>query len=210
MWLNKQLIAGVLGLACAHSALACGYHGAIGDHLSVMHPDSLVVAVAMRRAAEAGTLDFSDLEAAVRRPGMYLSVVRRLHHLRGPIASATANGDSELTFSVGLVESGLWTRYQASDGKVAVDIHSDGPRDGEAVLLTAEPVLRSIQSGSLTVEQALVEKLAVIEGQAYESATIRRVLEGASAQASVDRSQSNAKITSIAEAFNSTNEDAIR
>lgn len=176
MWLKKKLITGALALASTQSALACGYHGAIGDHLSVMHPDSVVVAVALRRAAQAGTVNLSDLETALRRPGIYLDVVRRLQKFRSALAPVILDSNSDLTFSLGFVESGLWTRYGVSDGTVTVDIHTKGPREGEAVLLTGEPVLAEILNGTLTVDHAQANRLLMIEGQDHEKATIYRAL----------------------------------
>ncbi|MCB0256488.1 MAG: hypothetical protein KDI55_22440 [Anaerolineae bacterium] len=196
MWFSKQMTAAVLGLACAHSALACGYHGAIGNYLAVMHPDSLVVAVALRQAAEAGTVDYSDLAVATRRPGMYLDVVRRLHQFRSAFTSVAADEDRGLVFSVGLVESGLWTRYDVSGGEAEADIHSEGPREGEAVVLTGDAALKGILSGTLKVDHALATGLVLIEGPEHEQTRIRRALTRLPAQPGIAVAQQPVATTS--------------
>jgi len=186
-------------MAALQPAAACGYHGTIGNYLSVMHPSSLTVAVALRRAAEAGTVDLLDLDAAIHRPGMYLGAVRELQAFGSALATVAGDSDSGLTFSLGLVESGLWTRYEVTDGKVTVDLHNDGPHDDEAVLLTGEPVLADILNGSLSVERALANGLVLIEGKDDEQATIYRALARAPLQAKLDGRQLAATVNNATE-----------
>lgn len=174
----KRMLIGLLGMACIPAAVGCGYHVAIGDHLEVMHPSSLTVAVALRRAAEAGTLDWSELEAALHRPGKYPEVVSQLEAFGSALESVAAKSDGGLTFSLGFVESGLWTRYAVSDGKVTIDIHGKGPSQDEAVVLTGEPVLTEILNGTLPLEYALSNHLVVIEGKNDEQAAIHQALSG--------------------------------
>lgn len=86
---KTRLAAGVLCLAAAPAALACGYHGALGNRPSVLHPDSVVVAAAMRKATDRGVIELEDFDAPAPRSALLydaaqLSVERALDAQRDP------------------------------------------------------------------------------------------------------------------------------
>ena len=74
------------------------------------------------------------------------------------------------------MESQLWSRYSQSDGNIHVDIHTDGPVEGEAVVLTGEPVLTELLAGRLSVDRALTDGIILIDGNEGEQMAIRHAL----------------------------------
>jgi hypothetical protein len=103
--------------------------------------------------------------------------VHRLHELRKAIAESSAIEELPANFSLGYVESNLWSRYSQSDGGVHVDVHTDGPTDSETVVLTGEPVLKELLTGRLSVDQALADGMMIIDGSQTDISAIRHVLQ---------------------------------
>jgi hypothetical protein len=169
-------LAGLLCLGAAPAAFGCGFHPALEVQLESMYPGSFPVAVALRRAADRGVIDASALEAPGKGNALYADTVRRLEKFRTTLAASPAAADLPASFSLGYVESRLWTRYSQSDGKIRVDIHTDGPVEGEAVVLTGEPVLTEVLAGRLSVDRALADGMILIDGNESEKAAIRHAL----------------------------------
>jgi hypothetical protein len=176
MTFNHHLLAGLLCLGVAPAALGCGFHPAMEVQLDNMYPGSLSVAVALRSAADNGIIDAAALEAPGKGTALYSDTVRRLQEFRKVLAATPAAADLPANFSLGYVESNLWARYSQSDGKVRVDVHTDGPAKGEAVVLTGEPVLTEVLVGRLSVDRALADGMILIEGNQSDKAAIRHAL----------------------------------
>jgi hypothetical protein len=144
--------------------------------LDSMYPGSLSVAVALRSAADNGLIDAAALEAPSKGTALYADTVRRLQEFRKALAASPAAAELPSSFSLGYVESHLWARYSQSDGEVRVDVHTDGPAEGEAVVLTGEPVLTAVLAGRLSVDRALAEGMILIDGEEKEKTAIRHAL----------------------------------
>ena len=138
------------------------------------------MAVALRKAADRGVIDAAALEAPRTRAALYIDSVARLHKFRRALAASPAASALPASFSLGYVESGLWTRYSQSDGGSEVEVRTDGPADGEAVVLTGEPVLTALLAGTLSVDRAVAEGLVVIDADGRETAAIRQALMASS------------------------------
>jgi hypothetical protein len=173
-------LAGLLYLGAAPAAISCGFHPSMEVDLESMYPGSFPVAVALRRAADSGVIDAAALEALGKGTALYADTVRRLQAFTKTLAASPAAADLPASFSLGYVESHLWTRYSQSRGKVGVDIHTEGPVEGEAVVLTGEPVVTELLAGRLSVERALDEGMLLIDGDEIEKMAIRRVLDATS------------------------------
>jgi hypothetical protein len=144
---------------------------------SSMYPGSLLVAVALRKAADNGVIDVNDLEAVSKGTALYFDSVRRLHEFKKFLATSPAVRELPANFTLGYVESYLWTRYSQSDGKILIDVHTDGPAVGEAVVLTGEPVLTDLLAGRLSVDRALAEGIVLIEADEVDTAAIHHALK---------------------------------
>jgi hypothetical protein len=208
---RKSVAALVVSLCAAHfavpAAYGCAFHNIMPEaQLEGMHPGSLAVAVALRKAADRGVIDAADLEALHTRTALYIDSVARLHKLRRALAASPAASALPASFSLGYVESGLWTRYSHSggetgvdtdgpadgealvpnlwtryryaqpDGEIGIQVHTDGPADGEAVVLTGEPVLRALLAGTMSADRAVAEGLIVIDANGHDTAAIRQAL----------------------------------
>jgi hypothetical protein len=167
-------LAGLLCLGAAPAALGCGFHPAMEVQLDSMYPGSLSVAV--RSAADNGLIDAAALEAPSKGTALYADTVRRLQEFRKALAASPAAAELPSSFSLGFVESHLWSRYSESGGKLHVDIHTDGPAEGEAVVLTGEPVLTEVLAGRLSVERALADGMLIIVGDESEKMALRHAL----------------------------------
>jgi hypothetical protein len=177
MIFNNHLLAGLLFLGATPAAFGCGFHSPLRVQLESMYPGSLTVAVALRSAADNGVIDAAALEAPSKRDARYIDSVHRLQAFSKALSESPAAVDLPASFSLGYVESHLWSRYKQSDGKIRVDIHTDGPAEGEAVVLTGEPVLMKLLAGRLSVERALADGMILIDGSASEKTAIRHALE---------------------------------
>jgi hypothetical protein len=173
MSFNNHLLAGLLYLGAAPAAFACGFHPALEVQLESMYPGSFTVAVALRKAADSGVIDAAALQARSKRHALYIDAVRRLQELRTTLAASPAAADLPASFSLGYVESRLWSRYSRADGKIRADIHTYGPAPGEAVVLTGEPVVTELLAGRLSVERALADGMLLIDGDESEKTAIR-------------------------------------
>jgi len=145
-----------------------------------MYPGSFPVAVALRKAADSGVIDATALEAPSKGTALYVDTVRRLQEFRKALAASHAAAELPTSFSLGYVESQLWTRFSHSDGKIRVDIHTDGPVKGEAVVLTGEPVSSEVLAGRLSVGRALADDVILIYGNEGKKTAIRDALDARS------------------------------
>ncbi len=174
--LSTAVLAGIMATFVLRSAAACGYHGTIGNFFSVMYPSSLVVAVALKRASDEGVIDAEETRIGTRPTEQYTDAVRQLPQLKATLTTSVSPDELPSSFALGFIESGLWVRYGVTDGQVRMDVHVDGPADGDAVILTAEPVLERMLSGSLTSEEALSHELIVIDAPSADLQTLRTAL----------------------------------
>jgi hypothetical protein len=170
-------LAGLLCLGAAPAAFACGFHPPMEVQLESMHPGSLPVAMALRKAADSGLIDAAALEALSSGTANYDDTVHRLQEFRKALAASPSAAELPASFSLGYVESQLWTRYSQSEGKIQVNIHTDGPAKGEVVVLTGEPVLTAVLAGKLSVDRALADGVILIYGNESEKTAIRHALK---------------------------------
>jgi len=148
----------VLVLACG-AAEACGFHGALGDGFSALHPRSLQVAFAVQDAVETGIVDKPSVT-----PGSYARAALRLGAVQRRLSGSAA------PISILLVDSGLWTRLDP------LAVHAEGPRPGDVVVLTGEPVLAAMLEGRLPVADAIDRGLVVIDGEAAPARSVGALL----------------------------------
>jgi len=152
-----------------------------------MYPGSFTVAVALRAAADSGVIDAAALEAPGTGTGTYSDSVHRLQEFRNALAVSPAAAQLPSRFSLGFVESRLWSRYLQSGSEIRVDIHTDGPATGEAVVLTGEPVMTELLAGRLSVETALTQGMILIDGNESEKKAIRHALKATSMASRISR-----------------------
>lgn len=152
-----------------------------------MYPGSLPVAVALRKAADKGVIDAAALAAAGKDTANYADTVHRLQSFSKVLAASPTAAELPASFSLGYVESQLWARYSQSDGKIRVDIHTNGPAEGEPVVLTGEPVLLQVLAGKLSLDRALADDLLLIDASESDKADIRNALKTTSMASGISR-----------------------
>lgn len=161
---NSFAMLGLLAAVVATSpGAACGYHGALGNGFSALHPRSVDVAIAIRQAVDENLLDGETVKPKLVDLFALSRATARLDRLRGalqPLASDMAMP----SFSLLLVESGMWSRYVVEEGSVRLVAHIDAPSAGEAVVVTGNAVLIAISLGRLTVQDATHRGLIEIDG----------------------------------------------
>jgi hypothetical protein len=127
-------------------------------------------------AADAGINNSAAPEALRAVAALYLRSVRSLQALRKVLAASSYAAELPARFSLGYVESRLWARYARTDSEIRVDIHTNGPAAGEAVMLTGEPAMAEILAGRISIDRALADGLVLIDGSESDRRAIHQAL----------------------------------
>jgi hypothetical protein len=143
-------------------AATCEYHGRGAAFES---PRAAEVVAAMRDPANIDVLQ--GRSAFAKRSGLvpFYRAVQKIQTLRETLEKAAheQRPDSS-SFSLLLVEGGLWSRYVLSDGWVKVEVDTEGPRVAETTVTTGEAVIAAIASGRLSPSEAYERNLIVVDG----------------------------------------------
>jgi len=160
---------GALGAAASATVGACGYHLAIGG-VSVVHPSSIPVAVAIHAATSDGRLTpLADVPAP-------LALVRANGAMRN-FATALQSGAADLPpVALVLVEAHLWARAVAVDGRASWQAHAEGPANGDVIVVTGEPALAALLDGRLRWDVAIASGLVVVAGPDQARARVASIL----------------------------------
>jgi hypothetical protein len=161
--------AGVLGAAASTAVSACGYHLAIGG-VSVVHPSSIPVAVAIQAAMSEGRL--TPL-AEVPAP---LALIRANGALRTFAMALQSDPAGVPAVAVVLVEAHLWGRAVPGGGPASWQAHAEGPANGDVIVVTGEPALAALLDGRLRWDVAIASGLVVVTGPAAARAQVASLL----------------------------------
>jgi hypothetical protein len=169
------LLAAAMTASQICGAVACGYHpGLANAPFDVVHPQSLNVALAVRRAQEQKLLQ--DQPATTKMAALlgvgYRRATRDLEALGqrlGHVAPRFADGGSR-GFALVLVSSRLWSDYDVKDGDATVVVHTPAANENKTVVLSDENVLHALVNEQLAFDAALELGLVQVvndrEGQA--------------------------------------------
>ncbi len=160
---------GALAATASVAVSACGYHVAIGG-ISVVHPSSIPVAVAIGAAVSDGRLaPLADVPAP-------LALIRANGAMR-TFATALQSDTSDLPpVAVVLVEAHLWGRALPGVGPQSWQAHADGPANSDVVVVTGEPALAALLDGRLQWDAAIASGLVVVAGPIEARAQVARIL----------------------------------
>jgi hypothetical protein len=146
--MRRILAAALVAAACSgEAALACGYHGLIGNPFKAGYPGSVRVAIATRGAIESGAIP--EPESAVGALGLARSR-RWLETLQVRLADRGLPD----RLAVLVVNSGLWSRFTHDGRAVALRFHAAGPEQGDQVLLVSEAALAALSAGAMSFDDA--------------------------------------------------------
>lgn len=134
---------------------ACGLEPVIGGGFSVSYPGSLNVAVAVATARRNGILTPASREIIPNEVLLQqmLGDLRLLKLRLDQGKDALPTGANE-NFSLVLIGPGLWSHFHLTGGSVQAEYHTDGPIDGEAVVVTHHIVLQELLDGNLSMDRA--------------------------------------------------------
>jgi hypothetical protein len=167
------LVAGfALGTA---PALACGYHNPAAVALGVLnwvYPDALHLRTAVWQAEDAGILP-------PRRKGpqndlfAFHRAVAAMQGLGAQVLRQPGPDDTSRAFSIVLLESVMWTNFAARDDGIAIEVHADGARPGNVVVVTDLKVVRAMLDGNLTFSAAQAHGLLRFYGDPADQRAVR-------------------------------------
>ena len=155
--MRRILAAALVAAACSgDAALACGYHGLIGNPFQASYPGSVGVAIATRGAIESGAIP--EPKSAAGALGLARSR-RWLETLQVRLA------DQGLPdrLAVLVVDSGLWSRFTHDGQAAALRFHTAGPERGDQVLLVSEAALAALSAGAMRFNDARQRGLARLD-----------------------------------------------
>jgi hypothetical protein len=160
---------GTLGATAPAGVSACGYDLVVGG-VSVVHPASIPVAVAIGAAVSEGRL------APLAEAPAPIALVRANGAMRN-FAMALRSDTSELPpVAFVLVEAHLWGRAVPGAAKISFQAHADGPANGDVIVVTGEPALAALLDGRLRWDAAIASGLVVVAGPAEARAQVASIL----------------------------------
>ncbi|MGL4288459.1 MAG: hypothetical protein ACRCVA_19070 [Phreatobacter sp.] len=172
--LAAALAASLMVASGTEPARSCGFDGVFDGNFGVSHPLAMAVAVAMRQAVLDQVMPASAVAPIVKGAAGLWQTTARIHALARNLNLA-GPGDQR-GFTLHLADSGLWARLAPSPQGLVAEIHIDGPRPGEAVLVTHGAVLERLVEARTSAREALAHGLAMFDGTDEAVVAIRRRL----------------------------------
>jgi hypothetical protein len=160
------------------SASACGFEdpSSIGFQRGILNlafPKSLHITSALWRAESAGLIPNTRNTLMERGHFGYRNAFLRLNRMGRNLTGASSETEQSLpAFSVILVGSMLWTRFELVEGEMVVRPHQDGPGKGDVVIVTDSVVVGALTDGSLDFETAEAAGLLRFYGLADDIAAL--------------------------------------
>ena len=176
-----------IALAAPSRAQACGYHDPASVNLGALnmaYPDALHVRTAVWMAQRDGelppretTTDGDPQTATINAMLRLGRTVAMLGALRDRIA-VPAGGRSVPSFSVILIGSMLWARFEPRIGELALQAHADGPVQGDVIVVTDEPVVAALAEEKITPQEARRLGLVRLYGARGSVEDVSSLLDG--------------------------------
>jgi len=162
-------------------ASACGFHkpqDLFYGALELSYPQSLSVFGAVTSASQDGLLTIRDFPQT-RDFFAYHRTVKQLTAFPRLLESSGA-GDNETAFSLVLIDTMLWTRFDRTTSGYSARIHDDQPSYGELVVVTHGEVLEALVDGELGLNEALDRGLLRTYGpEGHEGEFLKDILQKA-------------------------------
>ena len=162
---------------------ACGFHDPAGMNLGMLnlaYPDALHVRTAVWMAQrdalipreQRAAFDPSSAEFRLDAMRRYRDAVAGLDALRERMSPM--NGTPR--FSVVLIGSMLWTRFEPGQDRLVMTPHVNGPLPDDVVVVTDAPVVRALLDGTLTPADAHARGLVRLYGSPRPRAGVASLL----------------------------------
>ena len=168
-------------LACLAGSVgrtaACAYHS--GGKAFAAHPGAIDVAMAIQAAADAGTIEPQSASVPPASMVAYHRMVRQIEQFRNMLEAAGKRRNAAPAFSLLLVESALWSRFEPEPAGIELAIHTAGPDSDEPVVLTTGGVIRAVLEGRLSAADALHRGLIRVEAATEAKLALFELLSAA-------------------------------
>jgi hypothetical protein len=176
MRLDARALTAAALVAASSGAWACGFEDPNSmalqrGALNMVYPQALHVIGALSQARLNGAVAPAP-QAEVRDPFALLKTMRMLQQL-GKALGGKPHSDTDLAFSLVLIEPMLWTRFSVHDGHFSTTMHVNGPVAGDLVMIATEAAVREIAEHRLTAEHAEQAGLIRIYGAPEKVARLR-------------------------------------
>jgi len=147
-----------------HRAFACAFDGLFDGSLGYVHPRSVEVALAVRKAVVDGVLAEQALAPMVPGAAGLWRAIEQLNQLGRRISAVSAEAPRDIP-SIGplLSEAALWARYVGNPQGFVILIHAAGPQPADVVVVSDLAVLTALNGGSLSVGDAPERTLIIID-----------------------------------------------
>jgi hypothetical protein len=152
------------GLLAGGSAAACALH-TLSPELKISHPKALRVAMATRAALDTGLIAPLPEGDEVRREALQ-ALARTSKELAAYADEAELSGP---TYSVLLLRSGLWLRFNSWMGPARY--HAPPAAPGETTLVLNESAYAALLAGRLSVPTAVEQGVLAVGGTHSAAAT---------------------------------------
>ena len=174
--------------ASAAAGHACGFEDPNGADaqrglLNFAYPHALYVTTAVWRAQAEGVIARDEMSPAARMLMGFQKAVGRLKALRDRMALSPGAGEGP-AFALVLIGPMLWTRFERAEEGLVMTTHVEGPKVGDVVVVTDEPVIAALADGGLTPQAAREGGLLRIYGSEASAARLTAWLDGLCAEAS--------------------------
>ncbi|MEM7193218.1 MAG: hypothetical protein AAF405_10240 [Pseudomonadota bacterium] len=157
--------------------LACGYHNPIDvarGAMNFVYPKSLYVRTAVWQAQGSGVLPPRQ-----KRPAKDLFAYHRTTAaLRAWGRALGPAPDQGSSFSIVLLDTMLWSRYEFREGGLDAAIHVTGPAADETVLVTESAVIFALNDGTIDYNAAEARGLIRLYGPKDQMEKTRAFLRG--------------------------------
>jgi hypothetical protein len=173
---KAMLGASLLLLAPLQLSHACSFDAGFDSSLGIAHPRAIELALAVQKSVADGVLPRSALEPVQANSAGLWRARAGIQSLHKQLSRASVNAPDVPNFSVLFAESGLWTRFARDDAGYASEFHAAPSSSAEIIVITDETVLREILVGKLSVHNALVQGLILIEAHANKVQAVKDLL----------------------------------
>ena len=112
-----------------------------------------------------GVLAREEMPSAMKALVGYQKAAERLATL-GDRLSSVRDGSEAPGISMVLIGPMLWARFEPTGAGRNVTVHVDGPRKGDVVVVTDEPVIAALTEGRITTRAARALGLLRLYGSA--------------------------------------------
>ena len=159
-------------------AFSCSFDDDVSLQRGVMnwaYPDSLHVRSAVWRAQSDGLLAREQLPDGAQtqqvRAKLGLLQARRLMSQFGAALQRASGNNAQQPIAVVLLGPLLWSRFEPRASTVQTRFHVDGPRTGDAVIVTELAVIEALLGGKLSLNDAFTQGLLKIYAQPSATAS---------------------------------------